>query len=431
MSCEITYYVRAYATNSAGTAYGPQVSFTSQCPVLTVTTTSISNITENSAQSGGNVTDDGGAEVTARGVCWSTSENPTTADSKTSDGTGTGSFVSSITGLSPNTTYYVRAYATNSVGTAYGDEVNFTTEQTIVPPTVTTSSASDITETSATVGGNVTADGGATVTVRGVCWSTSQNPTLSDNYTTDGTGTGSFSSSITGLIQNTTYYTRAYATNSIGTSYGNEISFTTDQCPASVTDIEGNTYNVVKIGNQCWIAKNLEVKKYRDGTNIPEITDNTEWDDATTAAWCYYNNNSSNQSTYGILYNYFAISNSKGLCPSGWHVPSNTEWNELFSNYGGVNIAGNALKETGTAHWLDGGGTNIDGFTALPGGTRSGGSGIFYDGPGDLAPEAWFWSISIYNSGSGYVFYLHDGTEQIYHEPESMESGCSVRCIKD
>nr|MCR4811574.1 hypothetical protein [Bacteroidales bacterium] len=193
----------------------------------TVTTSTVSSITSSSATCGGNVTNDGNATVTARGVCWSISHNPTVSDSHTTDGSGTGSFTSSITGLSQNTTYYVRAYATNSAGTAYGEERTFTTSASVSLPTVTTSTVSSITSSSATCGGNVTNDGNATVTSRGVCWSTSHNPTVSDSHTTDGSGTGSFTSSITGLSQNTTYYVRAYATNSVGTAYGNEVSFTT------------------------------------------------------------------------------------------------------------------------------------------------------------------------------------------------------------
>ena len=161
-----------------------------------MTTTAITNITETTADSGGNVTDDGGDTVTARGVCWSTSESPTTADSKTTDGTGTGEFTSSITGLTAGTTYYVRAYATNAVGTSYGSQVSFTADSA---PTVTTTAITNITETTADSGGNVTDDGGDTVTARGVCWSTSESPTTADSKTTDGTGTGEFTSSITGL----------------------------------------------------------------------------------------------------------------------------------------------------------------------------------------------------------------------------------------
>ena len=190
----------------------------------TVTTTAVSSITGTTADSGGNVTDDGGEAVTARGVCWSTVANPTTADDNTVDGAGTGVFTSNITGLDPDTTYHVRAYATNSVGTAYGDDLAFTTDAI---PSVTTTAISNVTGTTADSGGNVTDDGGEAVTARGVCWSTSPNPTTADDKTVDGAGTGVFTSDITGLDPDSTYHVRAYATNSIGTTYGDDIVLTT------------------------------------------------------------------------------------------------------------------------------------------------------------------------------------------------------------
>jgi uncharacterized protein (TIGR02145 family) len=221
------YYVRAYATNSTGTGYGSEVSFTtSQVVVATVTTTAVSGITSNSAVSGGSISADGGGPVTAKGVCWSVSANPTVADSKTSDGTGNSSFTSNITGLSAATTYHVRAYATNSAGTAYGNDISFTTSA--VAATLTTSAISGITQTTAVSGGNISSDGGSAVTSRGVCWNTSGNPTISDSKTSNGSGTGTFTSNITGLTAGTTYHVRAYATNSAGTAYGNDIPFTTD-----------------------------------------------------------------------------------------------------------------------------------------------------------------------------------------------------------
>ena len=230
LTASTTYYVRAYATNSAGTSYGTEVSFTTatavSVPVLT--TNVITNITQTSASGGGNITIDGGASITARGVCWSTSENPTIADSKTSDGTGKGSFISNLGSLTVNTTYYVRAYATNSAGTSYGNQVSFTTLQnSVTVPTITTTAISNIAQTTATGGGNISNDGGASVTARGICWSTSQNPLITDGKTSDGTGTGAFISNITNLTVNTTYYVRAYATNSAGTAYGNQLSFKT------------------------------------------------------------------------------------------------------------------------------------------------------------------------------------------------------------
>jgi uncharacterized protein (TIGR02145 family) len=223
-----TYYVRAYATNSAGTAYGNELSFTtSPVTIATITTTAATTITQTTAVSGGNITANGGGAVTARGVCYGTGVNPTIAGSKTSDGTGSGTFTSSLTLLTPGTTYHIRAYATNSAGTAYGSDLTFVTNPVLVA-TLTTTAASAITQTTATSGGNVSADGGGNVTARGVCWSTSATPTISGSFTSNGTGTGSFTSALTGLTAGTLYHVRAYATNSAGTAYGNEITFTTN-----------------------------------------------------------------------------------------------------------------------------------------------------------------------------------------------------------
>jgi len=222
-----TYYLRAYATNSAGTAYGNEVTFTTLGIVVpTLTTTAVTSVTLTSAISGGNITADGGGTVTARGTCWGTQLNPTIANSKTSDQTGIGSFISNISGLLPATTYHIRAYATNSAGTAYGNDISFLTGAVSVP-VLTTTAVTGITLSSAISGGNITSNGGGAVTVSGICWATTTGPTVSSFKTTDGTLTGSFTSNLTSLTAATTYYVRAYATNSAGTGYGTEISFTT------------------------------------------------------------------------------------------------------------------------------------------------------------------------------------------------------------
>ncbi|MBN2008352.1 T9SS type A sorting domain-containing protein [candidate division KSB1 bacterium] len=226
------YYVRAYATNSLGTSYGQNVMFTTLANPPVVFTTVTSTITQTSAASGGTVIDDGGSAVIARGVCWSTRSEPTINDSKTTDGSGTGQYISDITGLVPGTTYYVRAWATNESGTGYGNEVSFNTQSTT--PTVATAIAGSITGTSASCGGNVTNDGGAAVTLRGVCWSTSQTPTISDNKTEDGIGEGEYASQLVGLRVGTRYYVRAYASNAYGTSYGNTVTFKTISTDGSV-----------------------------------------------------------------------------------------------------------------------------------------------------------------------------------------------------
>lgn len=222
--------------NNNGGSSATTITITVLAPnTLAVVSTIASNsITTNSGTITAIVSTDGGAAVTARGVCWSTTTNPTIVDDKTTDGTGIGNFSSVMTGLLSNTNYYIRSYATNSVGTKYGNQLSFTTVA-LVLPTLSTSVVTAIASTSALSGGTITNDGGASVTARGVCWSTTSNPTISDLTTTNSTGTGIFESSITGLSPLTTYYVRAYATNTVGTVYGNEINFTTFAIPVVIT----------------------------------------------------------------------------------------------------------------------------------------------------------------------------------------------------
>ncbi len=219
------YYARAYATSASGTIYGDELNFTTLPVVPVLTTAAITVITGNSATGGGNVTVGGGADVTARGIVFGLNHNPTTADTKTSDLKGTGAFVSLLTGLKGNKTYYVRSYAINSAGTAYGPEVSFTT--LVDMPVVTTTDVSVVTKASAISGGAVTYDGGGIVSARGLAWGTAANPTTAGSKIDGGTGLGAFVSNLTGLQKFTTYHVRAYATNSVGTAYGTDITFTT------------------------------------------------------------------------------------------------------------------------------------------------------------------------------------------------------------
>jgi len=223
------YYVRAYATNDAGTAYGDEITFTTSLPTLITAEASL--IDTSTVQTGGNITSSGGSSIISKGVCWSTNQNPTLADNFTNDGTGTGNFISNLTGLNELTQYYASAYATNEAGTTYGNEISFTT---ISLPVLSTNTGSVITSTSALTGGDITFNGGSEITERGVCWSLTQNPTLTDNFTTDGSGNGYFISNLTGLLGSTQYYIRAYATNTAGSVYGNEISIIT-QPPITAT----------------------------------------------------------------------------------------------------------------------------------------------------------------------------------------------------
>jgi len=194
--------------------------------IPTVSVSSVTDVTGTSASTGGEVIFDGGAEVTSRGICWGTTQNPTNVDSHLSCGSGMGSFSGSVSGLNPGTIYYLRTYAINAIGTAYSGHATFSTLASI--PVLTTTEVSNITYTSGTCGGSITNDGTSPVLERGICWQTSQNPTIANSKIANGTGSGTFTGSLPGLIGGTTYYVRAYALNSIGIGYGNQVTFKTN-----------------------------------------------------------------------------------------------------------------------------------------------------------------------------------------------------------
>lgn len=431
LSANTNYYVRAYASNSIGTAYGNQVTFTTNqaLNLPTLMTSNISSITETSAVSGGNITDDGGSSIIARGVSWSTSTGPDLTGNHSTDGSGSGGYTSSLSGLSPNTTYFVRAYATNGDGTAFGNELSFTTNSSPALPTLTTAAINAIAANSAKSGGDITDDGGTTVIARGVCWSTSVGPDLQDSYTTDGGGIGSFTSTLIGLDPNTVYNVRAYATNGTGTSYGDEISFTTDALGETITDFEGNIYKTVEIGTQTWMSENLKATKFSNGDAIDQLSDVLDWVGATVPGYCYYDNDiGSYNETYGAIYNFYVIEDGRGVCPSGWHVPTEAEWEELIDFAGGMDVAGAKLKEEGTEHWSTSNyATDEFGFTALPGGSRIDHNGAF----GSLGIWAYFWSSTVYSTNYAYYYGMGSGSYAVTKNYWYWTRGYSIRCIKD
>ena len=255
----VTYYVRAYANTNYGIVYGEEKSFTTvEIVKPTVKTNNITNITPTTGTLNGEVTFEGNAIVTAKGFCWDTSPEPTLDDNYSTNGSGIGGFTHALTDLPDNTTYYVRAYATNEKGTSYGEEKSFTTVE-VVLPTVVTNDITDITTNSAKCSGTVTSDGNSAILAKGVCWSISPEPTLNNNYTDEGDGSGAFISSLTNLTDGVKYYVRAYATNEKGTNYGEQKSFTTLERTFE------NGYEYVDLGLSVkWATCNVGASKAED-----------------------------------------------------------------------------------------------------------------------------------------------------------------------
>lgn len=211
-------------------------------------------------------------------------------------------------------------------------------------------------------------------------------------------------------------------------------AFGIDSCSTTTptikcTDIDGNVYQTVTIGTQVWMAENLKVTKYRNGDPIPNVTDSTTWYGLSSGAYCNYNNNVSNASTYGILYNGNAVIDSRNIAPVGWHVATPTEWSTLANYLGGLTIAGGKMKEAGTSHWNspNTGADNISGFTGLPGGWRNGFDGSFQY----LGSRGHWWVTNEPGSTGTYIGYLvyNDGIN--YTNSVGGSFGLSVRCVKD
>lgn len=529
----VKYYVKAYAQNSKGTSYGDETFFTTQLYLPSVVTSAPTEIAPNSARIGGEITDNGGTDVIERGVYWSAYENAQSTGIKLSMGSGSGTFSQVLAGLQRGTKYYVRAYATNSKGTAYGIELNFTTPADL--PSVATIPVTDITSHSAKVGGNVSADGSSAVTERGVYYGTAASPQTTGIKVTIGSGTGTFSATVDYLTPATTYYVTAFATNNTGTSYGTEESFVTlGQAPAissqeaslitasgvtlqayvypnylsttvtfeygtstsygntvtasespvtdsgtvsaeitglssntryyyrvkaenalgvtygadssfvttitgitgTVTDADGNTYNTIGIGYQDWMTENLKTTKFNDGTNISLVTNDSAWNTLSTPAYCWYNNDkSSYKDSYGALYNWYVVETGS-LCPTGWHVPSQDDWNTLIEYIGANNEPGGQLKSTRTApdahpRWNspNTGATNSTGFSALPGGERMlDGESALFD---YIGVEGDWWTSNEYSTLNATYYFIRNNYSNVYNGYSKKKNGFSVRCVKN
>jgi uncharacterized protein (TIGR02145 family) len=194
----------------------------------------------------------------------------------------------------------------------------------------------------------------------------------------------------------------------------------------TVTDIDGNVYKTVKIGSQFWMLENLKTAHYSDGSPITELELKTPWADAKTGAWCYYQSNDGNNPTYGKLYNWYAVTDKRKLCPTGWHVPSDDEWTLLTDYLGGDQAAGGKMKATTLWNDPNTDADNSSGFTALPAGTRS------YDGTFYLLGfSGLFWSSTEDGSNTAWYRYLYSNFSKVFRNYNGKGSGLSVRCVGD
>jgi uncharacterized protein (TIGR02145 family) len=380
------------------------------------------------------------------GFCYAKHENPTVFDAKKSLGVPhLGDFSVTIDSLDVNSQYFVRAFCKEGNNYVYGSSITFSTTPGTV--TLTSKPVIHIAPTTAVSGGEVLTDMDVPVKQRGVCWSTSQNPTVESSKTVDGNGLGTFTSNLTGLEANTTYYVRAYATNDAGTFYGNEHSFTTLEA-GTITDNSGNLYKTVTINGREWFAENLRTTQYFDGTNISTNLDATAWTSATGGAIAIYPVSGVDGITtetqmaiaYGVLYNWHAVNDARGICPFGWRIPTDEEWSEMTEFVG--NTPGTKLKSCLQYNSPLGGdcattvhprwdydavfaGQNTVGFSALPAGIRNQ-NGIF----ADIGYKASWWTAK--PQGENFAWYrtMYNNFSDIERGVEVKSLGMSVRCIK-
>lgn len=317
------------------------------------------------------------------------------------------------------------------------EDTSSTTNTKPTAPTATTTSATWISQAWATMNGSIIANNDFTTITFEYDTATSYGNTINANPdTVSGNLSTAVYSNLTGLTGNTTYHYRVKAVNSIGTTYGSDLTFTTtgpwvsninfnpDLTYGSVSDNDGNTYKTIQIGTQTWMAENLKTTKYNDNTSIPLVTNNSAWAGLSTPGYCWYNNDSI---TYGAIYNGYTINTGK-LCPSGWHVPSDAEWTTLTTFLGGEIIAGNKQKETGSLHWQspNSGASNESGFTALPGGYR------YYGGTfSNIRSQGYWWSGTESSAIEAYYRDIYLSYGNVDRGSSSKKSGFSVRCIKD
>jgi uncharacterized protein (TIGR02145 family) len=416
------YFVRAYATNSAGTGYGLAISFKTlgEAPVpLNLETTNISTTgaTLNGTVNANYLSTDAAFEY---GTSTEYGQSAIATPAFITGSTGV-NITANIAGLMPGTAYHFRIKAVNSIGTTYSSDAGFVTSGKV--PDASTDAATDINPESAKLNGAVnpnlvssvvTFEYGTTQAY-GRSLEAVQSPLAGSELT-------NVSAVLSGLEPGITYHFRVKAENAVGISYGNDDIFIT-----LPKDIDNNVYSTVFIGDQIWMGENLKTTRLDDGVPVDFAPDKTTWQNLSGPGYCWYGNNSANKTAYGALYNWAAVNTGK-LCPAGWHVPTDAEWGIMADHLGGSAAAGGKLKESGIAHWStpNTGASGESGFTALPGGWR-GSSGEFLN----MTKQGLWWSSSSYSTTDAYrlgIDYLGSGVSRLN---ESGKYGLSVRCLKD
>lgn len=391
-----------------------------------------------------------GIDNLEHGFCYATHNAPTINDQVVSLGKPTvGEFTAILSNLSPGELYYVRAFCKDGTAFIYGDALQFSTSD----GNVSFQSCEIIytSPTNARVYVNVSADGGATITSRGVVWSTNQNPTIENNHSSNGTGIGSWISILSELTPSTNYYLKPYAINAVGTFYGDEVTFKT-LAENTVIDIEGNIYNTITIDTTTWMAENLKVTQYNDKTLITTGLNNSAWEINTTGAYTVYPHESIDglasdeevAQAYGYLYNWYAVNSEKGLCPVGWRTPTDEEWTQLTDFIATSNVVniGNQIKSCRQVDTPIGGdcatsihprwdmnsthyGTDNWGFSAYPGGMR------YYNGTFlGIGSQAYFWTSTRQSENNAWYRGLNNDNGGVSKSVEEKRMGFSVRCVK-
>jgi uncharacterized protein (TIGR02145 family) len=408
------YCVRAYAKNSAGVGYGNSVYFTTYPKVPFISDVSTNSITSNSATLSGHFVFGTGLIVYSTGLCYSRSPHPDLSNSFVASDVVSDTIKINLSALLSNTVYYVRLCVllrlvnTTNYYAVFGNESNFTTKAIPVPPSIITGTVTSVTNSKADISGEVVKDGNAPILQRGICIGTKEFPTISDTIILSPGDTGKFYIKLQDLKPTTTYYARAFATNSAGTSYGLQVRFKT--YTDTVKDIMGHVYTTMQFGTQVWIRENLQVTVLNDGTEIQNIIDNTAWYYLSTPGYCWYNN--TKDTTYGALYNWIAVNTGK-LCPSGWHVPSYNDWLTLINYFGGFTTINFIDKEVG--------------FLALPGGRRENAYCLYQD----RGNYGYWWSSTEDPPNPLSQSLRININGGLYLTLSTWRSGYSVRCVKD